>query len=86
MTTRTKVLEVAGTQVQQTAERLGDRIIRAIFVVEEKVDSAVPDAVRPAKDSIHEVEALLAEMDAHAVRAGDLDDSREAIYTRLEGE
>jgi len=77
MTTKTTVLEVSGQEARQTATLLGDRLIRAIFVVEEATDD------KPSPD---DVEVLLAEMDAHAVYAEDVDDSREAIYTRREGE
>ena len=77
MTTRTKVLEVSGQEAQQTATLLGNRLVRAIFVVEEAME---------APSSSNDVEALLAEMDAHAVHAEEVDDSREAIYTRREGE
>jgi len=77
MTTKTTVLEVSGQEARQIATRLGNRLVRAIFVVEEPMED---------KSSLSDVEALLAEMDAHAVHAEDVDDSREAIYTRREGE
>ena len=77
MTTKTTVLEVSGREARQTATLLGDRLVRAIFVVEEATED---------QSSPNDVEALLAEMDAHAVHAEDVDDSREAMYTRREGE
>ena len=77
MVMRTQVLEVSGTKAEETAKLLGDRLVRAIFVVEETAED---------KSSSDDVETLLAEMDAHAVHAEDVDDSREAIYTRREGE
>ena len=33
-----------------------------------------------------DVDAIFSEMDLHTVAVGDFDDSREAIYTRLESE
>jgi hypothetical protein len=82
MTTRTKVLEVSGPKARETAELFGGRVIRAIFVIEDTTERTGSST----HDADNEVEGLLAEMDAHAVHAGDMDDSREAIYTRLEGE
>lgn len=51
----------------------------AIVFIEEPSDAATQ--VVPAI-----VEELFAEMEPYTVKIGDVDDSREAIYTRMEGE
>ena len=77
----TRVLDVTGSKAQETVEKFGGRVVRAIFVIEEANETS--EMAVNAGDQ--DVEKRLTEMDAHAVSAGGMDDSREAIYTRLEG-
>jgi hypothetical protein len=64
--------EIAG----QIAALEGD--VREVVVY---IDEPVPQLPVPAT-----VEELFAEMEPYTVKVGDVDDSREAIYTRMEGE
>jgi hypothetical protein len=73
-----KVEIVRGTkqQIAETVVRIPGEVREAIVFVEEP------------SDSIAELsgEDIFAEMEPFTVRVGDVDDSREAIYTRMEGE
>lgn len=67
---------------QEIAERLAavdGEVREAIVLVEEPVTTAAPDGAALATDIFDEMRPFM-------VDACDIDDSREAIYTRTEGE
>lgn len=67
---------------QEIAERLAavdGEVREAIVFVEEPATTSAPDGAAPATD-------IFVEMLPFMVDADDFDDSREAIYTRTEGE
>jgi hypothetical protein len=53
--------------------------IREVVVIVEEPDAAAPTPPEPGED-------IFAEMKPYEVSVGDADFSREAIYTRMEGE
>ncbi len=75
--------EIKGTreQIVEQIEHVEGRIVSAILMVEES--AAAGEFVPPTDE---EFAKLAAELDSLAVRAGHVDDSREAMYTRMPGE
>lgn len=72
---------ITGTKqeiARQVANMEGD-VREAIVFIEEPASASKQDV--PAT-----VEELFKEMEPYTVKVGDFDDSREAIYTRQEGE
>jgi hypothetical protein len=66
---------------EQITQIAGERRVSVLLINDSPSDSA--SANRPSDD---EIEKALADIRALAVRVGHVDDSREAIYTRQEGE
>lgn len=69
-----------------TKQEIADSLIRLEGEVREViafVDSGTGDASLHVPEA---VEDMFAEMDAYTVSADDVDDSREAIYSRLDNE
>jgi hypothetical protein len=68
---------------KEVAEKLtamvGDGRVKVMLVEDSSVSTTQPRTE-------DEIRVALAEFDEMAVRVGHVDDSREAIYTRLEGE
>ncbi len=71
------VLKGTKTEIAEGVIRITGEIHEAIVFVEEPGDIPVPP--RPGED-------IFAEMEPYTVREASFDDSREAIYTRMEGE
>jgi hypothetical protein len=65
---------------EKIAAIVGDHRIRVMLMNEVGAGAKNPPRTE------QEIQAALAEFDAMAVRVGHVDDSREAIYTRMEGE
>lgn len=75
---KTHVLKGTKSEIADALARM-DGVIREVIVfVEEPADSILPP--------IETEEDFLAEMGPHMVSVDGVDDSREAIYTRMEGE
>ena len=74
---KTHVLTGSKAEIADALARIEGEI-REVVVVEEPLDSTVPATV----------EDMFAEMEPHMVKedVGDVDYSRESIYTRMEGE
>ena len=72
------IQEFEGPKAEIAAKiaQLPGRVTRALVWVEDPVTTR----------SESEIEAILAELDKDTVAVGHVDDSREAIYTRLEDE
>jgi hypothetical protein len=70
------VLTGSKGEIAETLGRIDGVICEVIVFVEEPSDSF----------SASSEENILAAMEPFAVRVGDVDDSRESLYTRLEGE
>ena len=78
-----EVIEGQKNEIAEKIAKISGRVIRAIVVVEDPA----PAGNGSAQGAPHrDVEKILAELDKDTVAVGDADDSREAIYTRLEGE
>jgi len=75
---KTHVLTGSRTEIADALARIEGEIREVVVVVEEPVDS-IPPPIETEED-------FLAEMGPHMVHVGDVDYSREAIYTRMEGE
>lgn len=74
---KTHILTGSKAEIAESLARIDGEIREVIVMVEEPSDSHVPAAV----------EDMFAEMEPHMVHEeGDVDYSREAIYTRMEGE
>jgi hypothetical protein len=73
---KTHVLTGTKQEIADKVARLEGDVRQAIVFVDEPAD--VP-AIRPGED-------IFAEMVPHMVQVGGCDDSREAIYSRMEGE
>ena len=76
---KTHVLRGSKQQIAESLARIDGEVREAIVFVEETA-SAAPEAGAPNADDI------FAEMRPFMVDVQDIDDSREAIYTRMEGE
>ena len=70
-----QILTGSKREIAESVERLPGEVREAIVFVEEPSD-APPDTV----------EELFAEMEPYMVHVGNADYSREALYTRMEGE
>jgi hypothetical protein len=70
------VLTGSKTEIAETVVRMTGVIREAIVFVEEPSDLL---AATPKED-------IFAEMEPFAVRVGNADDSRESLYSRMEGE
>lgn len=66
-------------QIVEQINRLVGDVHEAIVYVNEKENGEPVQRIDPNED-------IFAEMDAYMVEVGDADDSREAIYSRMEGE
>jgi hypothetical protein len=74
-----QVLKGSKQEISEQFSRI-DGEVREVIVFIEEPSGRAPESP-PA-----EGEDIFAEMDPFTVSVGDADDSREAIYTRLEGE
>jgi hypothetical protein len=75
------VLTGSKQQIAQKVASLEGDVRKAIVFVEESTDP------RPVGGGdTHATEDIFAEMDPHLVHVGNVDDSREALYTRQDGE
>ena len=72
----TKVVQGTNQEIAELVGKFDGKIVEAILIIEEPTDrqqsTGKPD--------------FLAEMESHMVDVASFDDSREAIYTRQEGE
>jgi len=73
---KTHILRGTKEEIAQQVVRIEGDVQKAIVIVAEP-----SDYTPPAPD-----EDILAEMEPYMVDAGDVDYSREAIYSRMEGE
>jgi hypothetical protein len=64
---------------QKVANLEGDVREAVVFIVE-------PSDSRPGGEGTEDAADIFAEMDQYMVHVGDVDDSREALYTQQEGE
>lgn len=70
------ILRGSKSEIVESVARLHGEIREAIVFIEEPSDSIPPTSE----------EDIFAEMEPFTVKAGRADDSRESIYTRMEGE
>lgn len=77
-----RVLTGSKQEIAQKLASLEGEVREAIVFIEEPSDASGQS--RP--DVPATVEELFAEMEPYTVQVGHVDDSREAIYTRMEGE
>jgi len=75
----THVLRGSKQEIAESLARISGEVREAIVFVEEPAPAA-PGA------RTHDTEDIFAEMRPFMVDVQDMDDSREAIYTRMEGE
>jgi len=75
-----RVLTGSKQQIAQQVANLQGEVREVIIFIEEPVGTPAQLPV-PAT-----VEELFKEMEPYMANVGDVDDSREAIYTRMEGE
>jgi hypothetical protein len=71
---RAHLLTCSNSEIAQRVARLDGVVGEAIVFVEEPADSSTVEG------------DIFAEMEPFTVRVGSVDDSRESLYTRLEGE
>jgi hypothetical protein len=76
---KTHILRGSKQEIAESLVRISGDVREAIVFVEEPAPAA-PEAPTPDADDI------FAEMRPFMVDVQDVDDSREAIYTRMEGE
>ena len=76
---KTHVLKGSKQEIAESLVRISGEVREAIVFEEE----SAPEPSEGAKDHI---EDIFAEMGPYMVEGQDLDDSREGIYTRMEGE
>ena len=76
-----RVLTGSKQEIAQKVANLEGEVREAIVFVEESADLR-----RPGGAGTQDVEDIFAEMEPYMVHVGDVDDSREALYTRQEGE
>jgi len=74
-----RVLKGTKQEIAQQVAALEGEVREAIVFIEEPAGAAAQDV--PAT-----VEELFAEMEPYTSKVADFDDSREAIYTRMDGE
>jgi hypothetical protein len=80
-----RVLTGSKQEIAQKVANLPGEVREAIVFVEESTDLGS----RGGESSVEvarEAEDIFAEMEPYMVHVGDVDDSREALYTRQEGE
>jgi hypothetical protein len=75
----THVLKGSKQEIAENLVRISGEVREAIVFVEEPAPAAPEGATADGED-------IFAEMRPFMVDAQDVDDSREAIYTRMEGE
>jgi len=73
---KAEVLKGTKQEIAEAIVRISGEVREAIVIVEE---APQPSEYQPGED-------IFAEMEPFTVRVGGVDDSREAIYTRQEGE
>jgi hypothetical protein len=76
---KTHVLKGSKQEIVEGLDRITGEVREAIVFV----DEAAPGG---AGARTHDIEDIFAEMRPYMVDVQDVDDSREAIYTRMEGE
>jgi hypothetical protein len=76
---KTYVLRGTKQEIAEGLARIGGEVREAIVFVEEPAPAAAEAGAAEAKD-------MFAEMGPFMVDVQDVDDSREAVYTRMEGE
>lgn len=75
---KTHVLKGSKQEIAESLIRMSGEVREAIVFEEESPE--VPEA------ATQDAQKLFAEMDPFMVDASDVDDSRQAVYTRIEGE
>ncbi len=78
---KTQVIEGSRQQIAEQVLRIDGHIAKAVVYLDDPADVA-----RSPRLSDQQFEKLMAEAQADTVAVGHMDDSREAIYTRMEGE
>ena len=73
---KTQILTGSKSEIAEKFAAIDGVIREVIVLIEESSDSIVEPTV----------EEMFAEMEPYTVKVGDVDDSRESIYTRMEGE
>ncbi len=74
---KTHVLTGSKSEIAESIVRIDGEVREVIVFVEEPSDSTVQPLLE---------EDIFAEMEPYTVKVDEVDDSREAIYTRMEGE
>jgi hypothetical protein len=75
-----RVLTGSKQEIAQKVANMEGEVREAVVFIEEPSDS------RPGGEGAQDAGDIFAEMEPYMVHVGDVDDSREAIYTRQEGE
>jgi hypothetical protein len=76
-----RVLTGSKQEIAQKVATLDGEVREAIVFIEESAD------LRPSRgEGAENSEDVFAEMEPHMIHVPDVDDSREALYTRREGE
>ena len=73
---KARILRGSKQEIAETVARISGEVREAIVFVEEPSDSAAPALG----------DDIFAEMEPFTVKVGGADDSREALYSRMEGE
>lgn len=76
-----RVLTGSKQEIAQKVASLEGEVREAIVFVEESADLRSPGG-----EGAPDAEDIFAEMEPYMVHVGDVDDSRQALYTRQEGE
>ena len=76
-----RVLTGSKQEIAQKVASLEGEVREAIVFVEELSDQRLPGG-----EDTQDVQDIFAEMEPNMVHVADVDDSREALYTRQEGE
>ncbi len=74
-----RVLTGTKQEIAQKVASLEGEVREAVVFLEEVSDR------RPDSESARDADDIFAEMDPYMVHVADVDDSREALYTRQEG-
>ena len=72
-----QVIEGQKNEILEKISKLTGQVTRAILWI---------DDVAPSPSGLRDVDAILADLNQDTVAVGFVDDSREALYTRLEDE
>ena len=75
----TRVLKGSKQEIAQQLANLEGEVREAIVFIEEPVNASA----EPVPETVEE---MFKEMEPYTTKVGDFDDSREAIYQRMEGE